>query len=126
MTKQVFDYIRNTFQVEPEFLWAGSPDAAAFRNKRNKKWFAAFLGKTSKRKLGIDSDETVDIINLKCDPLMSFSVVDRKRIFPGYHMNKEHWISVLLDGSVPMEELQFLIGNSYELIDMKARKTKNT
>jgi len=56
-------------------------------------------------------------LNLKCDP--DEAVILReifKSIIPGYHMNKRHWITVILDGSVPKGEIERLIENSYQLI----------
>ena len=117
MKNQVVNYIKTAYGVDAEYLWIKTPDNAVFRNKRTNKWFGVIIGNLSKNKLGINSTETVNILNLKCDPIMNFSVVDKKLIFPGYHMNKEHWISVLLDGSVPMDELKFLIDMSYNIVN---------
>lgn len=122
MTQQILSYIKETYGVEPEYLWASTPDNAALRNRRNNKWFAALLKALPKQKLGIKSDEKADVLNLKCDPMLSFAVVDNVRIFPGFHMNKEHWISVLLDGLVDLEELKALVDMSYEIVDSKSKK----
>jgi predicted DNA-binding protein (MmcQ/YjbR family) len=51
-------------------------------------------------------------------------VVNNEGVFKAYHMNKEHWISVLLDGSVSEEEIAFLINMSYTLVDKNNRKKK--
>ncbi len=123
MEKTVLEYIKNTYGCEAEYLWEGD-DGAAIRNPHNKKWFAVLMHGISKRKLGIDCDEKVSVLNLKCDPIFSYSVVDNERIFRGYHMNKEHWISILLDGSVPQDELFYLIDLSYNLIDKKGKKIR--
>lgn len=65
--------------------------------------------------LGFPDTGRVDIINLKCDPLMIGSLLDGKRYLPGYHMNKEHWISLLLNGSIPLPEIYSLIDISYNI-----------
>lgn len=122
MKQEILQYIKDFYGVEVEFLWESSPENGAFRNPRNKKWFAVLLGSLPKSKLGIKSGEKSDVLNLKCDPILSFALVDNARIFPGYHMNKEHWISVLLDGSVSTEELKNLVDMSFEIVD---RKTAN-
>ncbi len=118
MKQKVVEYIRGVFDVEPDFPFDDS-ETVVFRNRRNKKWFGIIICNLSKNRLGLNGEERVDILNLKCDPLFSFVVVDKKRIFPAYHMNKTHWISVLLDGSVPLEELAPLIHDSYDLIQKK-------
>ena len=103
MKNQLMRYILDTYGVEPEYPFVSSPHTAVFRNPRNQKWFAVLLGQLSKRCLGLQEDGATDVLNLKCDPVMTFSLIDHERIFHAYHMNKEHWISVLLDGSVPLE-----------------------
>ncbi len=119
MVTELLGCIKAQYGAEPEFLWASSPDSAAIRNARNRKWFAALMLDMPRKTLGLEGEGRVDIINLKCDPLMRGSVTDGRRILPGYHMNKEHWISVLLDGSVPMDEVCQLVDLSYAIIDKK-------
>ena len=112
-------YILKEFFIKPEHPWAKTPGNAVFRCQGNGKWFAVLIKDVKKRSLPIDGDGTVDVLNLKRDPRMS--VVDHVGVFPAYHMNKEHWISVLLDGSVPMEQIQSLIAFSYELVSRKRK-----
>jgi len=122
MKTEILRYIKDFYGVEVEYLWESSPENGALRNPNNKKWFAVLLGSLPKNKFGIKSHEKADVLNLKCDPLFTFTIVDNIRIFPGYHMNKEHWISVLLDGSVELEELKMLVDMSFELVNRKKSK----
>lgn len=56
-------------------------------------------------------------MNLKCDPHEALMLRDIfEAVLPGYHMNKRHWNTVLLDGSVPAGELARMIDNSYALV----------
>ncbi|NOQ51908.1 MAG: MmcQ/YjbR family DNA-binding protein [Desulfuromonadaceae bacterium] len=56
-------------------------------------------------------------VNLKCDPLKAEVLRQRyPAVLPGYHMNKRHWNTVVLDGSVPEEEMLAMIDDSYELV----------
>ena len=121
MTAAVIAYIKAKFDSEPEFLWAKTPNNAAFRYRGNRKWFGALLMDLPGKTLGLPEPGRVDVLNLKCDPRMIGSLVDGERYLPGYHMNKEHWISVLLDGSVPADEIFLLIDMSYSLISEKKR-----
>ena len=116
---KVTNHIESVYGTKAEFLWESAPEFSVFRNGRNKKWFAVIMRKLPKRKFGIESDGTVDVINLKCEPMMTGSFIDGIRVFPAYHMNKQHWISVFLDGSCNMDELKFLIDMSYSIIDRK-------
>lgn len=119
MTHRILDYIEKIYNVVPEYLWLSTPANGALRNPRNGKWFAVLLGDLPKCKLGLPTDIKADVLNLKCDPMLTFTFVDNERIFRGYHMNKEHWVSVLLDGSVSFDELRMLVDMSYELVNSK-------
>jgi len=56
-------------------------------------------------------------INLKCDPALAIELRERySSVIPGYHMNKKHWNTILLDGSVPDKEILSWIDHSYSLI----------
>lgn len=56
-------------------------------------------------------------INLKCDPALAIDLRERhSSVIPGYHMNKTHWNTVLIDGSVPDKEVFSWIDHSYGLI----------
>ncbi len=117
--EQVIAYIRDSYGAEPEFLWAATPGNAAFRNAANKKWFAALLQGLPRQVLHLPGEGTADVLNVKCDPKLIGSFLDGQRYLPAYHMNKEHWMSLVLDGSLPLEEIFPLIDLSYGLIDKK-------
>lgn len=85
MKTEILRYIKDFYGVEVEYLWESSPENGALRNPNNKKWFAVLLGSLPKSKFGIKSHEKADVLNLKCDPLFTFTIVDNIRIFPGYH-----------------------------------------
>ena len=70
-------------------------------------------------KLGMDCKDNIDIVNLKCDEFFSESVKKIAGIFPAYHMNKKHWISVVLDGSVDNDTIEMLLDMSYKLTGIK-------
>ena len=107
------EYARGRYGDELEFLWERYPDAAVLRRKDNRKWYALFMT-ISKNKLGLDCDEPVEIIDLRFDKDELLKKVDGKKYFPGYHMNKKHWITMLLDGSVPIEEILYCLDESYK------------
>jgi len=113
-TKEVVDYVKNKYGDELEFLWEKSPKTAVVRRKNSNKWYALILT-LSKRKLNLDSDEAVEIINLHNSPEEIEKLIDNKRYFPAYHMNKKHWCTICLDGTVELKEIYKLIDKSYEL-----------
>ncbi|MBK1790068.1 MmcQ/YjbR family DNA-binding protein [Persicirhabdus sediminis] len=62
-------------------------------------------------------DDVPSRVNLKCEPGRAVELRDQyEAILPGYHMNKKHWNTVLLDGSVPADLLRELIDHSYQLV----------
>ncbi len=118
---QVIGRIQSLYGVSPEYLWSSSPDSAVFRHTENGKWFGVLMRVSAEklprlRETGTGGTEFVNILNLKCEPELAAALAAGKRgIFPAYHMNKTHWISVCLNGSVSEEELDSLIELSFEL-----------
>lgn len=113
-TNEIVDYVKNKYGDELEFLWEKSPKTAVVRRKNSNKWYVLILT-LSKRKLNLDSDEAVEIINLHNSPEEIEKLIDNKRYFPAYHMNKKHWCTICLDGAVELEKIYRLIDISYEL-----------
>ncbi len=109
-------WIQEQYGAEPEYLWTRYPEYAVFRRQNNRKWFA-LLANVPRRKLGLEGEGDAEILNLKCDPMLIGSLRKNPAFLPAYHMSKANWITVLLDGSVSMEELEPLLDMSYELAD---------
>ncbi|WP_394926674.1 MmcQ/YjbR family DNA-binding protein [uncultured Robinsoniella sp.] len=112
--RSVILYVREAYGDELEYLWEKFPDNAVWRCKDNGKWYGALLT-VSKRKLGIQSDEIVEIIDLRATPESLDKLVDNEKYYPGWHMNKKNWYTMILDGSVQLDELNFKIDESYRL-----------
>lgn len=121
VTAEVVKYIQRKYKEEPEFLWAKSPQDAAIRHSDNRKWFGVLLMDMQKKQLGLQGNGNVDIIDLKCNPELIGTLIDGKSYLPGYHMNKEHWITVVLDGTVSMQKIYDLIDLSFELTENKKK-----
>lgn len=98
--------LKNVYEDYPfhDFNWT------VMRHKENRKMFAAIY------------EHRGNIwLNVKCDPNITYMWRSSfEAVVPAYHMNKEHWNSVILDGSVPDEEIKVMIGDSYDL----TRKSK--
>lgn len=75
----------------------------------------------SRERLHVEGEGFCDVLNVKCPPELSGSLRKNPGILPAYHMNKESWISVLLDSEIPMSEVEALLDMSYDLVG----KTKN-
>ena len=113
---EVIDYCNNKYggnQVNP---FKKHSDILAFVNKKNK-WYALFLD-VEYNKLNKNTDITtkVKILNVKYPTDNILSIIDNKNIFPAYHMNKKHWISIVLDKNIKLETIKELIDISYTLV----------
>ena len=119
-TKHVIDYVANEYGVEPEFLWPErTPECCIFRNGRNRKWFGIIMVIPG-NKLGLNTNEKLDIIDLKFENGEALDFAnDTPNIFPGWHMNKSNWITLILDGRMPDKAVFSLINNSFILTDKK-------
>lgn len=113
-TQKIIRYVQEKYQGELEFLWPQFPQNAIFRRQDNAKWYAAILS-IAKSKLGLPSEEEVEIIDLRGKTADIEQLVDEKKYFQGWHMNKKHWFTICLDGSVPIEEICLRIDESYLL-----------
>ena len=124
MTKQSFlSYCLTTYNTSPDYPFDEDFETAVLRHKGSRKWFAVVM-KVSRRKFGIDSDEAVDIVNLKI-PLEMFGFFGKEQgVYPAYHMNKLHWVSVLLSDTAD-STVEFLANVSYEETKTIPRRRKN-
>lgn len=113
------NHITHTYGATAEYPWASAPSYGVYRHSHNKKWFAVIMDIPAS-KLGLENDEIISIVNLKCDPILIGSLHKDKGIYPAYHMNKSYWISVVLDGTVDTENLKWLTEISHTLTKGKA------
>ena len=124
MNREALDkYIENVYGVTAEFPWLSAPTFAVYRHESNQKWFAVIM-EIPKAKLGIDEEGNINVVNLKSDPLLIGSLILDNGIYPAYHMNKNHWITVCLDGTVEEDKIEWLLGLSFELTDKKLKENK--
>lgn len=110
----LFKYAREHFKSEPEYLWLKYPDYAVLRHNNNGHWFCVVMSVPSE-KLGLKTNDKVDILNIKVRPEYVGSLRQMEGVFPAYHMNKEHWISVLLDSPISAKDIYALVTDSHLL-----------
>ena len=121
--QDIFEWCQKTYKVSPDYPW--NDDNAVLRHKDNRKWFGVVLSVRSDRlPLAGSADpycayaetcQYLDILNVKCDPVMIGSFLTKSGYFPAYHMNKDKWISILLDGPEPDDEIKMLLDISFEM-----------
>ena len=124
LRKKIIEYIKKKYQVSPEYPWNRDETSAVFRHSDNNKWFALCM-KVSRDKLGLGSYEDTDVLNLKMDDLFLREILIREGgVYPAYHMSKMHWITVILDGSVPEDKVFDLVDSSFMATASAKKKEK--
>ena len=120
MTKQQFlEYCREAYGTTADYPFDEDSLTAVLRHGDNRKWYAIVM-RVSRRKFGLDSDEVIDVVNLKLPIEMHGSFGASEGIYPAYHMNKLHWISVLLPDA-PDDVVSFLTNASFEATRSKIK-----
>ncbi|MBR0366000.1 MAG: MmcQ/YjbR family DNA-binding protein [Clostridia bacterium] len=112
----ILKHIKETYNVESEHLWPESPDTEVLRHNGHKKWFGIIMT-VSNEKVGLNGDGYTDIMNVKCEPERVMFLKHQTGFAPAYHMNKMHWISIILNGSAPDALIYELIDNSYNMTE---------
>ena len=112
--QMIIGFVRETYGDELEFLWTKFPDNAVWRRKDNKKWYGAVLT-VSGKKIGLKSDKMEEIIDLRMSAEDAETVLARAHYYPGWHMNKKSWYTLVLDGSIADDELKQRIRESFDL-----------
>ena len=121
MIKQFFlEYCLTTYGTSPDYPFDEDFETAVLRHADNRKWYAIVM-RVSRRKFGLDSDEVIDVVNLKLPTEMFGSFGAADGVYPAYHMNKLHWISVLLPDA-PNDVVQFLTNASFRRRRIEAKR----
>ena len=123
MTKdELIAYVQKDYNAEPEYLWQAYPNAFILRHQSNRKWFAVAMD-VQRSKLHLRGEGVVFVVDFKCGPLLGGSYLGKPGVLPAYHMNHAQWLTILLDGTVPLETVCNLLDISYQLrMKKKMRK----
>ena len=123
MTKLSFlQYCLTTYGTSPDYPFDEDFETTVLRHADNRNWYAIVM-RISRRKFGFDSDEVIDVVNLKLPVEMFGSFGAADGVYPAYHMNKLHWISVLLPDA-PEDVVRFLVNVSFEATKDKRKRRK--
>ena len=113
ITKQIYE----KWEIIPDFPWVDKANSKSgiFRHKHNDKWFGLIMN-VEKGKISETNDkEEVDGINLKIKPEDGETLRSNEGIYHAYHMNKKHWITIILDEEISDETIMRLVVESYNL-----------
>lgn len=124
MTKQqLLEYCLSTYGTSPDYPFDEDFETAVLWHADNRKWYGLVM-RVSRRKFVHDnSNEVIDVVNLKLPVEMFGSFGAADGVYPAYHMNKLHWISVLLPDA-PEDVVHFLVNVSFEATKDKRKRKK--
>lgn len=111
--KEILIYVEEKYKTKPSYPFEDKK-TYVFRKKPSRKWFA-LIQTINLEKLGLEKEDG-KIMNLKADTNLINSIIDNKNIFPAYHMNKKHWISIYLDKHINIDKIKALLDLSYSLV----------
>lgn len=112
--EEILAYVKEKFDTEPDYHWFKYPSYAVLRHKGGGKWYGLIMN-VPRIKLGLTGEGSAEILDLKCDPELNSLLRSEQGILPAYHMNKKHWITIVLNSSFNKEETYNLINMSYDL-----------
>ena len=121
MTRKEFEeLVFDTYNVRADYPFEDDFVTGVFRHESGK-WFALAMN-IGERKIGHGCDERIDVVNLKCAPEVIESLVGAETgIYPAYHMNKTHWLTVSLS-ECDDATISWLLGISYDLTRRKIKR----
>ena len=124
MTRQeLIEFIFDEYSAAPDYPFPMDDVTCVFRHIDNRKWFGIAMV-VPYRTIGISREGNVDILNVKCDPIMTGSLRGKPGFRPAYHINKDRWITILLDGSAGKEDIAVLLDMSWQMTAAKIRMKK--
>lgn len=121
MTRKEFEaLVLERYNVRADYPFEEDFESGVFRHGSGK-WFALAMN-IEESKIGKSSSEKIDVVNMKCAPevIESLAGVD-PGIYPAYHMNKVHWLTVAL-AECDDDTISWLLGISYELTKNKNKR----
>ncbi len=104
--------IMELYHDKPEFAWEKSPGFGIFRNPDNQKWYGLIMN-IDKSKIDKTGTGEIEIINLKIDTLKIPILLNKKGIYPAYHMSKKNWITIILDNTLSDTEIMNYVSISH-------------
>ncbi|MGV2113814.1 MmcQ/YjbR family DNA-binding protein [Agrobacterium salinitolerans] len=111
---EIIAYAEKKFDAKPDYPFEKYPRYAVLRHSDDMKWFGLIMN-VPRERLRLEGEGEVDVIDVKCHRAKVDDLKMRPGFRPAYHMNKEHWLTAILDGSVSRKDVFALLEDSYEL-----------
>jgi len=125
-TNRIARLIEKNYGEKSDYPFAKLPEYGVFRYPGNKKWYGLVMNihknLLTREKDAPGSNPLVEVLNIKIDPKKAETLLAVPGIYPGYHMKRTNWISVLLDDSVPDDMIMRLVDTSRNFAVHAGRK----
>ena len=115
------EYILDHYAAESSHSFDTDRSVTVYSRSDNKKWFAATKN-IGYRYLGIGREGRIDILNVSVNPRLVATLREREGFRPAWRMNRNRWVTILLDGSVPDDEIRSYLDMSYKFAGRKGGK----
>lgn len=112
-TNRITEAIKEIYKDNPHFLWKKHPGYGVFKNPQNQKWYAIIMN-LDKSKLNENVQGETEILDIKLDPKKIITLLNNKGYYPAYHMNKQNWITIILDDTISDTQIIDLIKESHK------------
>lgn len=112
LKEEILSYALDAYNTQPDYLFKKFPAYAVLRHKCNNKWYGLIM-QVNKTQLGLDEPGALEILVVKAPPELVALLKHKEGFLPAYHMNKEHWLTIRLDGSVEKSEIIDLLHDSF-------------
>ena len=121
LREDVINYIKKTYEVGPDHPFKNEyAETEVFRHKDTGKWFALCMQVRADR-LGYNSQEWIDVVTMKSEPLLIDGLISTEGFHRAYHMNKRQWLTVELNKNTSGQQVEGLIDMSFEMTDKKKK-----
>lgn len=114
LRKDIIAYVEGKYKVTPDYPFAKYTQYAVLRHSDNQKWFGVIMDIPPKL-IDIVGDSKIDILVIKVEPEIVEILKIQKGFKPAYHMNKKHWLTIMLDGQVDKKTIFDLLDDSFRL-----------
>ena len=110
---EIEDYILSSFEATTDHSFEGDPTVTIFRRLDNNQRFAATKN-IGCRSVNVERAGRIDILNVSVNPRLVATLREREGFRPAWRMNRNKWVTILLDGTVPDEEIRSYLDMSYK------------
>ena len=117
---EFFEYCKHAYKTLPDYPFDEDFESAVMRHADNRKWFALLM-RVPRSKLGFDDNTITEVLNLKIPTELFGSFGKEDFVFPAYHMNKLHWVSVCIERADD-EVIKFLLNASFTITSKKKNR----